>query len=1112
MSKSISPVLLDHVRIAQHYQRSIRLDIDYGRIDALEGYICHGSAHSALESMARQLAESNQRAFTWTGPFGGGKSSLALTLASAIGRDSNLRSMARLALRLKTLPNFDQTMPVNRGGWLIVPVVGKRGSVVQEISRALAKSLGHTERIDCRKVTSTSVIDLLCETSSDKRFDGVLLLIDEMGKFLEASAAGGDDVYFFQELAESAARTPGRLVVVGILHQAFKQYAVRLGLDSRDDWAKVQGRYVDIPLIAASDEVVELIGQAIESDVAHISTATIAAEVAETIRRRRPSVDENFAESLDRCWPLHPAMAALLGPVSKRQFGQNERSTFGFLSSVEPHGFKTFLKEQPLSERAWYRPDHYWDFLRANLEPAILASPDGHRWAQAVEAVERTEARGKALHIALIKNIAVLDLFRNGSGLAAEKVVLDTLNPDDSADAIKQALEDLDKWRIAIFRKHIGAWSVFEGSDFDIDSAVSQARGSLVALDLGLLMSLANLYPVVAKRHYHETGTLRWMGVTLCHLDYVSKYLEQYQPSNGEFGKFVLVLPDRNTSLLSAQRQCSALMQSAFDRNHPVVLGLPNNHARIHELGLELLSLQWVQMNRPELEGDSVARREVLARTSTVRASLDETLRAAFTQARWLGVEGEEGGKLRLSACASVLADALYKHSPKLMSELVNRDSLSSNSVKARRHLLYRMLSNEGEQALGIDGYPAERGLYESLLNSTGLHVFDDESGTWRFVPPKHGISRSFEPVWKMTSSLFDNHDQRVAVPKIYARWTEAPYGIRPGVHPILLLAFLLSHKESIAVYKDGIFVPRLSDADIDEYLQDPRRFSLRWVTIDDDRAQILNGIAGILASLTGNEVRPEPLDTARGLVAMVLELPAWAQRTYRLSQSARSVRDTLLKASDPHKVLFVDLMTLLGAQSAEDYVRALAEPLKELASAYDQMLGYVTERMLEVLDATTDTLDQLSKRATAVANISGDFRLDAFAARLASYEGNRDNVEGILSLAANKPPRDWNDRDIDIALLAIAEWALRFRQVEALASVQGRTPTRGAFAVVIGAGKSSKTVSRTFDIAEREFLVVKDLAASIVEQMIGKGLSPDLLLAALAEAGMSIVETNQQR
>jgi hypothetical protein len=1110
MTKKTQAMLSEHVKIAQHYQRSIRLDADFGRSDALEGYLCHGTAHMVLETMSRQLLETNQRAFTWTGPFGGGKSSLALALASAVGRDRSLRAKAREALKIEGT-TFDEAMPVKRGGWLVLPVVGKRGSVVREIAKTMAKGLGREDQLDLRRTSASSVIESLCAAAGEKRFDGVMLIIDEMGKFLEASATGGDDVYFFQELAEAAARAQGRVVIVGILHQSFRQYAARLGLDSRDDWAKVHGRFSDISLVAANDEVVELLSQAIESDLAHSTTRHYADAVAKSMQRRRPTIGEAFGATLDRCWPLHPTMAALLGPVSKRQFGQNERSTFGFLASPEPYGFRAFLNEQAAADTAWYRPDHYWDFLRANLEPAILASPDGHRWAQAVEAVERTEARGGDLHVSLIKNIAVIDLFRSGSGLAAEDQVLRSLHPAANETELQQAISDLDKWRVAIYRKHLSAWSVFEGSDFDIDTAVSHARGSLPALDLDLLTRLANLHPVVAKRHYNKTGTLRWMSTTLCHLDDVPRIIARYRPTSGEFGQFVMVLPSRDTSLRGAKKHCLAFLDAASKHTFPTVLGLPPNYARIHELGFELLALQSVQKSRPELEGDSIARRELSARTAAVRTSLEEALREGLTGATWLGAGEDYPKDLRLSALASTIADDLFKKAPTLHNELVNRDSLSSSSVKARRDLLYRMLENEAQEALGIEGYPAERGLYESLLAGTGLHSFDEAENRWRFASPTGGGSRNLANLWKATEKLFSGHERRVDVTDVYACWTAAPYGIRSGVQPVLLLAFIRSRKDSIAVYKDGMFVPGLTDADIDECLQDPRRFSMRWVTIDKDRASILAGIASVLGSVTGKRVAPDPLEAARALVALIVALPAWVKRTQKISDRARAVRDMLLKANDPHKVLFVDLMTQLGASTAEEYVKALRPPLKELVSAYDHMLRSIGDRMIEAIDASWTDLPSLQKRSAGLVGVSGDFRLEAFATRLISFEGKQESLEGVLSLAANKPPRDWNDRDIDTALLAIAEWALRFKQVEALLSVQGRAPTREAFAVVIGAGKEGKAMSRTFEIAERDLPTVKRIATSLLDQMAGKGIRTEILLAALAQAGMSISEANKE-
>jgi len=1093
--------LAEVVRISRHYQRSIRIDTDLGREDALDGFICHATASAALESMSTQLRESRQRAFTWTGPYGGGKSSLAVALACALSPETKLRLKARAILGAAAHPSFEKAFPAKKG-WLVVPVVGKHGSVVQDIAKALRKA--RRQGTDNRKASATTVIADLCSAAGRDGFDGTLLILDELGKFLEASALGsGDDIYFFQELAEAAARAEETVVVIGILHQSFGQYAARLGIDTRDDWAKIQGRYADIPLVAGSDEVVELIGRALEADARPEWSMDAGEAIAEAIRARRPSVGARFAHSLALCWPLHPVMAALLGPISKRQFGQNERSTFGFLSSSEPHGFRAYLNSSAARDETWYVPSNYYDYLKANLEQAILASTDGHRWAQAVEAVERAEAKSDdPLHVALIKTIAVLDLFKNGSGLVAEPIVLESIFMGHPAGKIADALEDLAKWRVTLFKKHTGAWSVFEGSDFDIEQAVTTARAAMPGTDFDLLTSLSNLYPVIAKRHYHETGSFRWMSVVLCRIEDTKLIANSFKPKCGEFGLFVLALPGRGVSEKAAKRFCADHSRSG---PWPVVIGIPHNHARINDQGAELLALQTVQ-SRHELQGDPVARREVAARASAVRATLEEQLIAALANAEWFAgsLELESGAKL--SPIASFLADTVYCEAPALWSELVNRNSLSSNSVKARRDLLYRMLDHEAELHLGIEGYPAERGLYETLLHRTGLHRQND-NGNWRFLPPDCNGANSFISLWTKTRQMFQGSGTRVGAAELHEVWAAPPLGLKHGVMPVVFTAFLLAHKGNVAVYKDGIFIPRVTDADIDEYLQDERRFSLRWITIDDEKRRILAGIAEILSAIGAATAAYDPLEAARSLVALIIRLPAWTQRTATLSSKAKTVRDTLLKASDPHKVLFVDLVAVLGTADGDDYVRALRGPVEELWCAYEALLRRIESSMLEALDARSEDSGKLRQRAETLAGVTGDLRQDAFSARVAKHDGSQESVEGILSLAANKPPRDWNDRDIDSALLEIARFSLRFRQCEALVSVRGRKPRSEAFAVVVGAGAQARTFSWEFDVPERHREEVESLADELAARLRSEGLRTEVLMAALGRACMRLAQ-----
>lgn len=59
------------IQVTPRFQRSVQLESDLARADALDGYICQSSSRNALAVVANHINESQQRAFTWTGPYGG---------------------------------------------------------------------------------------------------------------------------------------------------------------------------------------------------------------------------------------------------------------------------------------------------------------------------------------------------------------------------------------------------------------------------------------------------------------------------------------------------------------------------------------------------------------------------------------------------------------------------------------------------------------------------------------------------------------------------------------------------------------------------------------------------------------------------------------------------------------------------------------------------------------------------------------------------------------------------------------------------------------------------------------------------------------------------------
>ena len=333
--------------------------------------------------MARHVATVGQGAFTWTGPFGSGKSSLAVVLSALLDGKAAVRNYAASVVGRETAEAVWDGLPPRTKGWRILPVVGRRGKAAQVVGEAMA-AVGQASATSPEQWNDRTALESLQRVAAQypRAGGGLLVFIDEMGKFLEAAAYDGTDIYFFQQLAEIASRSAGRLVFVGILHQAFEEYAHRLSRETRDEWSKIQGRFVDLAVNVGGDEQIDLLSRAIESDHMPEKPGTLSKGVASLVR---PGTWPDTARMLEDCWPLHPVVGCLLGPMSRRRFGQNQRSIFGFLNSAEPNGFQEFLRGA--ADEDLYPVDLFWDYLRANLEPSIMASPDGHRWALAVDAL-----------------------------------------------------------------------------------------------------------------------------------------------------------------------------------------------------------------------------------------------------------------------------------------------------------------------------------------------------------------------------------------------------------------------------------------------------------------------------------------------------------------------------------------------------------------------------------------------------------------------------------------------------------------------------------------------------------------------------------------------------
>jgi hypothetical protein len=263
----VEPLLQDMIRIQQSGVRSIRLEDDLFDEPLTQGYVLTAQALHTLERIFDGIESKGARAWTLTGPYGSGKSFFGLFLSRTLdGASATRQAQEKLRALHPTLAERILTWTNEKHGLLTIPVTGSRASLQTCLTRGFKKALRRLDKphaasllAELEQVTASDsrvfldwMQHFLESLSTSGQAAGALLIFDEMGKALEHAAAHPmeGDIYLLQEVAEFANRsgeTP--FVFVAILHQAFEHYATWLDHISQREWAKVQGRFEDIPFL-----------------------------------------------------------------------------------------------------------------------------------------------------------------------------------------------------------------------------------------------------------------------------------------------------------------------------------------------------------------------------------------------------------------------------------------------------------------------------------------------------------------------------------------------------------------------------------------------------------------------------------------------------------------------------------------------------------------------------------------------------------------------------------------------------------------------------------------------------------------------------------------------
>lgn len=1121
-------------------------------------------AQDVLERVAAALEDpARTRAWSLTGPYGAGKSTLALVTASLLSRDITRRAEADKVLG-EASPVLARRFTEARDhrapeGFITCVSTARREPLLASVGRALRigvgqawrprqtpkhirDALGRLDEPDFGNQDIVAAVRAICHHSP------VLLVIDEFGKTLEHLASRGEfadagsDVFLLQELAELGAGARGMpLYLLTLQHLSFADYASRTTALQTREWAKIQGRFEDTLMTSHLGDAVELIRQTLDhTNVAVEGRELIAAHAVASTRAWTsrgldgilPADRDLFAD----IYPLHP-LAAVVAPLLAAQIGQHDRSVTGFIANDEPSTVRRFLanfETSTASTAATVQLADVYDYFFTSGRTTILASANASRWME----IDNRLAEANGLpdeDQAILKTVGTLNLVDSSGALRAS---LDTIlfalcdpledNKEDTRQTLADRVHDLCTRGFLVYREFSDEYRVWRGSDVDLTTHIELLINSC---DDHAAVSVVSSYlptAVVAGKHSQRTGMLRHFSTKAT--DAASP--EMAWPPAADPADGLLVFHFGDADSLPPIRTQS-----------PVVVGVTADARSVLSAARYLHALQELPDN---VDLDAVASHEISERTAQAGAELATRVAEAFSPnqpaASWFLLLSEEGvarwtptsptirGR-SLAALVSSACETVFPKAPHIRNEMLGRHTLTSQGAKARRELMLAMIDAPTRQYLGIEGYGPERAMYSGVLEYLKLHGLaddreDKDTALLPFGFREPDTDNSLYPAWAAMREQIQKASVRpLGLDAVYALLEGPPFGVRPGVIPIIVLAVLIIGNQEIAIFEEGTYQVRLTAPLAERILKNPERFAVKTMGVQaGPRKAAIREIAQEL----GVHVPPTPpvasrnvapLAVTRDLLDRTRALSAFAERTQQLSDAARAVRTTLRTAREPDALLFNDLPKALGlepidAQGTTDtdasrvYAQSLNSALAEISQADRRLQAEVIQAIANAFHLPSD-LPKLRRQLAALTRHLADVSLveprlrGVIALTQSDALSDEDWIDPFVVRIVGRGLADWRDGDITTFANEVRAVA---RAIERLAHLHqpATTQTDEAFdtrvvTVTRADGQESQAVIR---IPEARRAAASQLVADVIEQArrnIGEH-GERVLLALLAE------------